>query len=148
MSEYTDEKAILACLFPRGRFVEDEDGTCILKSRRRSQARDHLFIQSRGKLLGIFYGRGTGKRYLNRLLGHVVHHMKCDDEGILHVRWCQEAADLLPEFTLREPTYSGASPDHMREITRVRLGTTPESSPAPESTTTGGHDAQTVEVTT
>lgn len=116
---YRVEHATLRELFPRGRFVEDADGTDILRALRSACVKDHVFVQAPGKLLGVYYV-GSPRRYLSRLAGLVERHLAGDGEGILHVRWCQEAAAMLPWFNLKAPCYRGSTPERMAELARIR----------------------------
>lgn len=97
------DRSILRKLFPRGRFVKDEDGTCVLRARSRRWKEDHLFIQAPGRLLGVYYV-GSPTRYLKRVSDYVVEHLKADGEGILHLRWAPDLSTLLKAFNKRQAT--------------------------------------------
>lgn len=115
-SFFLEEREALREIFPRGRFEEDEDGTCILRSSHGEEARDHVYVQKRGELLGIFYRVGSGRRYLDPLGDLVVEHLKGDGEGLIHVRWCPEAAAVLRRFSLRAVTLPGGNPENLRRV--------------------------------
>ena len=97
-AEYLEERARLREILPRGRFVEDEDGTCIVRARARRWAGDHLYIQSPGKIVGVFYV-GRPARYLSRVGSLIVGHLRGEGEGILHLRWTAALAKVLPMFS-------------------------------------------------
>jgi hypothetical protein len=101
MAEYAEQRARMASLVPRGRFTQDEDGTCILRGETRSCG-THLYEQAPGKLVGLYYVGGPC-RYLRALDGLVVRHLAGDGEGILHLAWSPDLAERLPAFSRGRP---------------------------------------------
>lgn len=114
---YLAEREALRQVFPRGRFVEDEDGTATVRARRQAFRGDHVFVQARGRLLGVFYV-GRPARCLSRVEGFLVEHLAGDGEGILHLRWDPEVGVRLPMFsrkTPNDPTGSRLTPPTVKE---------------------------------
>jgi hypothetical protein len=98
--DFTEQRARLATILPRGRFERAEDGTCVVTSRIDPGA--HLFEHTPGKLVGLFYAGGP-VRYLRALRGLVVRHLEGDGEGIVHISWTPEVAARLPDFSRGRP---------------------------------------------
>lgn len=108
-NECREQRARLAAVFPRGRFEEDADGTCVIQARAMRYRGDHLFEQAPGRLVGVFYV-GRPARYLSRVGDLIEKHLEGDGEGILHLTWSPKLARLLPWFSRRPaPTNAFAS---------------------------------------
>lgn len=99
-NECREQRARLAAIFPRGRFEEDVDGTCVIRARAARYKADHLYEQAPGRLVGVFY-IGRPARYLSRVGDLVEKHLGGDGEGILHLTWSPKLARLLPWFSKR-----------------------------------------------
>jgi hypothetical protein len=102
MSQYATERAALSTLFPRGRFTRDEEGACVLTSRRQARAKDFLYVQDPGRKVGIFYV-GRGQAYRKALQGLIVEEIEAQGEGLIFTRWLPEVAERLPWFTRAKP---------------------------------------------
>lgn len=90
-------------LFPRGRFSQQSDGMPILVARSKSLAGCHLYEQGVFvPMLGLYYTTSS-RRWLNLLGELVVKHLGGDGEGIIHIRWCPEAAAKLRMFSKKDP---------------------------------------------
>lgn len=96
VDDFSEQCGRLAVLFPRGRFAQDEDGTCVLRAR--PGTRDHVFEHTPGCVVGLFY-EGGPIRYLRALRGLVLRHLAGDGEGILYLAWTPELAARLPAFS-------------------------------------------------
>jgi hypothetical protein len=97
--DFTNQRARLATVLPRGRFTRAVDGTCIAVTRADPDGDiAHLFEVAPGRRVGLFYVGGPA-RYLHALLGLVVRHVEGDGEGVLHLAWTPELAARLRAFS-------------------------------------------------
>lgn len=124
---YLAEREALREIFPRGRFVEDEDGTCTVRALAKAWSRDHLYVQATGRLVGVFYV-GMPLRYLSRVRDLVEEHLEADGEGVMYLRWTPALAKRLPMFSLK--AVCNPNPD-TSGLTRFRSDKFIEASPPP-----------------
>jgi len=97
---YKETHALLKRVLPRGRFVMDEDGSCIAVARGKRHGSGHVFAQS-ATVAGIYWSESPHSRvlYLSGLGPLVTWEANCGDEGLIHFKADEKAADALPWFS-------------------------------------------------